>query len=167
MCPCHKPPGFGNRRSLPLFVQKCQVSENFTKGRFFSAKIYGFHRRHPERKGRLAVFVGDGKIPLSYYIHADEHIGIAYHVACGHPDVRKSPPAGKADIDKKDLPVGDAARMMHLRHADRLKLAGANDLFCDHGICRTGIPNGNELFGQGKLLGRPGIKSDGDGDCGC
>jgi hypothetical protein len=100
-----------------------------------------------------------GKVPLSYYIHADEHIGAADHLTLGHPDVRKSTPAGEADIDKKDLPVGDAARMMHLRHADRLKLAGPYDLFRDHGICRPGIPNGNKLFGQGKLLGCPGIKS--------
>ncbi|OGP80617.1 MAG: hypothetical protein A2Z08_03270 [Deltaproteobacteria bacterium RBG_16_54_11] len=26
VCPCHKPPGFGNEQRLSSFVQECQVS---------------------------------------------------------------------------------------------------------------------------------------------
>lgn len=57
--------------------------------------------------------------------------------------------------------------MMHLRHADRFEAAGAHDFFGDYGICRPGIPNGDKLFGRGKLLGCPGIEADGNGDFGC
>ena len=110
-----------------------------------SNKIDMLDRRHPERELGQPALIRDRKVALVDDVHSDQDVTPS-HLALCNPYTGECNRVREIDVYEIGFNLARAVHSMRLRHPGRDEAALVDYSLRDNAVCRSSVPDRNELL---------------------